>query len=59
MKLDLKDAKPEKKPWLSEKNRKARYAWAKNHRKWSGTDFDNVVWSDEYNVEVIIEKGPF
>lgn len=56
MKGGLKGCKARKKPWLSEKNKKARYAWAKTHENWTAADFDNVIWSDESNIEVFIKK---
>lgn len=48
----LRGCKARKKPYLSEKNRKARLEWAKNHRHWTVEDWANVLWSDETNIEV-------
>lgn len=52
LKAGLKGCKPRKKPWLSEKNRKARLEWALKHKNWTVEDWSNVLWSDESNFEV-------
>ena len=36
-----------KKPYVSEKNRKARLAFAREHAGWSLDQWKRVVWSDE------------
>ena len=36
-----------KKPPISEANRKARLAWATEHRHWTREQWDNILWSDE------------
>jgi predicted XRE-type DNA-binding protein len=36
-----------RKPWISEKNRKARLAWAKLYQDWTPEDLGRVLWSDE------------
>lgn len=41
-----------KKPWLSAKNIKRRFEWAKNHSHWTVDDWKRVIWSDESNMEV-------
>lgn len=48
----LKGCKARKKPWLSEKNKIARYRWALKYRNWTPEMWANVVWSDESNFEV-------
>lgn len=48
----LKGCKARKKPWLSEKNKKARLEWALKHQCWTKNDWENVIWSDESNFEV-------
>lgn len=48
----LRGCKARKKPWLSEKNKRSRYEWAKNHESWTAQDYDNIIWSDESNIEV-------
>lgn len=48
----LKGCKARKKPWLKEINRKRRLEWAKKFANWTAADWDNVIWSDESNIEV-------
>lgn len=36
-----------KKPFISEKNRLARVAWAKKHKDWTLEQWEKVFWSDE------------
>lgn len=48
----LKGCKARKKPWLSEKNKKSRYEWARRHQHLSEEDWSNILWSDESNFEV-------
>lgn len=36
-----------KKPMLSEKNKKARLKWAREHQHWTPKDWSKVLWSDE------------
>lgn len=48
----LKGCKARKKPWLSDNNKKARYAWALEHQHFTAEDWSNVLWSDESNFEV-------
>lgn len=37
----------ERKPFVSEKNRKARLKFAKNHLHWTSAEWSKVLWSDE------------
>lgn len=50
--VGLKGCKARKKPWLSEKNKKARLEWAKKHVHFTEEDWSNILWSDESNFEV-------
>jgi len=50
----LKDCKARKKPWLSEKNKKTRFEWARRYQQFTQEDWANIVWSDEANFEVCI-----
>lgn len=36
-----------KKPFISDRNRAARVAWAKEHLNWTWQQWDRVLWSDE------------
>lgn len=46
--------KARKKPWLSEKNKKFRLEWARQHQQFTQENWANIVWSDESNFEVRI-----
>lgn len=48
----LRGCKARKKPWLSDRNQKRRYEWAKKHANWTVDDWKKIVWSDEANVQV-------
>ncbi|CEG82532.1 hypothetical protein RMATCC62417_16591 [Rhizopus microsporus] len=41
-----------KKSLLSEKKRKARYIFAKNHEHWTVDDWRKVIWTDESSFEI-------
>ncbi|XP_046975380.1 uncharacterized protein LOC124541508 [Vanessa cardui] len=48
----LKGCKARKKPWLSDNNKRARYAWALKYQYFTKEDWSNIIWSDESNFEV-------
>uniref|UniRef100_A0A8R1ENK8 Uncharacterized protein n=1 Tax=Caenorhabditis japonica TaxID=281687 RepID=A0A8R1ENK8_CAEJA len=39
--------KPVKKPYISDRNRAARVAWARAHLNWTQSQWERVLWSDE------------
>ncbi|KAG1176127.1 hypothetical protein G6F70_004227 [Rhizopus microsporus] len=41
-----------KKPFLNEKQQKARYIFAKNHAHWTADDWRKAIWTDELNFEI-------
>jgi len=41
-----------KKPFLKQKNQKARLAWAKRHQHWTVEDWKRVIFSDETKINV-------
>jgi Transposase. len=41
------DESAERKPFVSEKNRKARLKFAKNHLHWTSAEWSKVLWNDE------------
>lgn len=43
----LHGRRPVKKPFVSEKNKKARIAWAKEHLTWTRQQWNSIIWSDE------------
>ena len=44
--------KPVRKPYLSEKHKKARLSWARRHRNWSEMDWACVDYGDEATFEI-------
>ena len=46
-----------KKPWISEKHRKARLTWCKNRLNWTPVQWGNVLWSDESKFCLFGSKG--
>lgn len=46
----LSSSKKIKKPFLSEKNIKARFQFAQNHKDWTVSDWERVVFSDETKI---------
>ena len=48
----LRGCKAKKKSKVSEKQRKARIAWAKEHLNWTSEDWDKVIFSDESTFTV-------
>ena len=62
VKRRLRDAglfgrRPVKKPWISEKNRKVRLQWAKDHLHWTTQQWAQVLWSDESKYLLIGTDG--
>jgi len=49
----LRGCKSKKKPKVTEKQRKARLAWAKEHLNWTPDDWKKVIFSDEstFNIQ--------
>lgn len=46
-----------KKPWISKKNQKARYAWAKEKVNWTVDDWKKIIWSDETKILLFGSDG--
>ena len=46
-----------KKPFISEKNRKARLRFARKHKNWNVNDWKKVLWSDE-SMFTLLSKLP-
>ncbi|KAK3539392.1 hypothetical protein QTP70_005928 [Hemibagrus guttatus] len=46
--------KPEKKPFISENQRRARLKFAKDLRKWTVVDWSKVIFSDESNFQLCL-----
>ena len=53
----LRGCKAKKKPKVSEKQRKARIAWAKEHLNWTSEDWDKVIFSDESTFTIQNHAG--
>lgn len=49
--------RPAEKPWISEKNRKARLTFAKEHLAWTANDWKKVLWSDESKFNMVASDG--
>lgn len=47
-----------KKPFLSEKHKARRLAFAKEHRHWTTFDWKNVIWTDESSFETGKKSRP-
>jgi hypothetical protein len=56
-KIGFKAHRKAKKPFLSMKHRKARYAWARTHRHWTVDDWKRVVFSDETKINLWNSDG--
>lgn len=41
-----------RKPWISEKNRKKRLAWARDKVEWSVADWKKILFSDETKIQL-------
>ncbi|KAK1791249.1 hypothetical protein P4O66_013265 [Electrophorus voltai] len=48
----LKSCKARKKPFINEKQRRARLKFAKDHKDWTVEDWSKVVFSDECNFQL-------
>ncbi|CAO3692986.1 unnamed protein product [Rhizopus stolonifer] len=46
-----------KKPFINEDHRKAKLAFAKEHRNWSLEQWRKVIWTDESSVEIGKDVG--
>ena len=46
-----------KKPYLSEKHKKARLEFARRHKEWSIDDWKKVIWSDEAKINIFGSDG--
>ena len=46
-----------KKPYLSEKHKKARLEFAKRHKDWTIEDWKKVIWSDETKINIFGSDG--
>lgn len=57
-KHDFKAAEKKKKPLLSKKNIKMRLTFAKKYLKWTVSDWERVIWSDETKINRISSDGP-
>jgi hypothetical protein len=44
--LKMSKRRAMRKPWINDKNRKARVSWAKLYEDWSPDDWAKVLWSD-------------
>uniref|UniRef100_A0A914VV34 Transposase Tc1-like domain-containing protein n=1 Tax=Plectus sambesii TaxID=2011161 RepID=A0A914VV34_9BILA len=49
--------RPAKKPLISEKNRRARLRFAKDHLTWTSADWAKVLWSDESKFNLFSSDG--
>ena len=45
------------KPFLSQKNKEARYRWAQNRVFWSLERFTKIIWSDESRFRLFVNDG--
>jgi hypothetical protein len=55
--FDLQGCVAKRKSLVSNKNKKERLKYARNHLKWSGQDWRRVLWSDESTFELFPTKG--
>ncbi|KAK3573643.1 hypothetical protein QTP86_029970 [Hemibagrus guttatus] len=53
----LKSYKAKKKPFISEKQRRATLKFAKDHRNWTVADWSQVIFSDESNFQLCPTPG--
>lgn len=56
-KANLHGRRPSKKPLISEKNRKARLEFAKEHKDWTIEQWSRVIWSDESKFNLFSSDG--
>ncbi|KAK1794284.1 hypothetical protein P4O66_011177 [Electrophorus voltai] len=48
----LKSCKARKKPFINEKQRRARLKFVKDHKDWTIEDWSKVIFSDECNIQL-------
>ena len=48
----LKSCKARSKPFINEKQRRARLRFAKNHKDWTVEDWSKAIFSDESNFNL-------
>lgn len=53
----LHGRRPCKKPWLSKRNIKRRFQWAKDHAGWTVEQWKSVLWSDESKFNIFGTDG--
>ena len=53
----LKSCKARKKPFINEKQRRARLRFAKDHKDWTIEDWSKVIFSDESNFQLCPTHG--
>ena len=53
----LKSCKAQKKPFINEKQRRARLRFAKDHKDWTVEDWSKVIFSDESNFQLCPTSG--
>uniref|UniRef100_A0A8R1HUQ9 HTH_Tnp_Tc3_2 domain-containing protein n=1 Tax=Caenorhabditis japonica TaxID=281687 RepID=A0A8R1HUQ9_CAEJA len=53
----LHGRRPVRKPFISEKNRSARVAWARAHLNWGRAEWAKYIWSDESKFNMFGSDG--
>uniref|UniRef100_A0A8R1HUS4 HTH_Tnp_Tc3_2 domain-containing protein n=1 Tax=Caenorhabditis japonica TaxID=281687 RepID=A0A8R1HUS4_CAEJA len=53
----LHGRRPVRKPFISEKNRRARVAWARAHLNWGRAEWAKHIWSDESKFNMFGSDG--
>lgn len=56
-KIGIRPRKKSKKPFLSNKHKKARFQWAKAHQHWTVDDWKRVIFSDETKINLWNSDG--
>ena len=51
--------KPTRKPGLTQKMKKERLEWCRQHQHWSLEDWKNVIWSDETSIVLLHRRGSY
>jgi hypothetical protein len=57
LQFDLHARHAVKKPFISDKNRKARVAFARQHKDWTPAEWMPVLWSDESRFQRFYSDG--